>query len=155
MTRRTFAAAILSALLLSTLAIVLVLDMPQSATAARASPAPVPAVHDEPALPLDFAIVSEQLTSEHRALEAAQLSASDGSRLKNLYLDCARETSVERMDVEQSVYCQAVADVLMHRHFNGNLDRLLGWWKQQPDNAGDGSNCWSPRFTLNRAQYLT
>jgi hypothetical protein len=60
---------------------------------------------------------------------------SGEARLKAFYVDCARETSNHRMDVDQAVYCQAVADALIHRHFGGSLERLLAWWRDQPAEA--------------------
>jgi hypothetical protein len=81
-------------------------------------------------LPDDVSI--GQLTDEHRALEVAQLVASSVPRLKALYLECVRSTSEHRMDVDEAVYCQAVADTLMNRHFNGSLEELLSWWRAQP-----------------------
>jgi len=87
-------------------------------------------------------VVSGQLMDEHRALEAAQLVAVSVAGLKALYLDCVRSTSEYRMDVEEAVYCQAVAETLMHRHFNGSMEQLLSWWRSQP----------SPPQALNRAK---
>ena len=77
-------------------------------------------------------VVSGLLRDEHRALEAAQLVAVSVARLKALYLDCVRSTSEYRMDVDEAVYCQAVAETLMHRHFDGSLEQLLSWWRSQP-----------------------
>ena len=133
MSLRTSAVA-LSALLLSTTTVFFVLEMPGSAPSASGSSAHATTLRDTPAEALPFEVVSQQLIDEHRALEAAQLAASDSNRLKALYLGCARDTSSHRMDVDEAVYCQAVADVLMVRHFGGSLDRLLTWWRQQPDN---------------------
>jgi len=129
---RTSAAATLSALLLSTMAILFVLSPLRIAPQVTGSSAHATALQDAPAKALPFEVVSEQLINEHRALEAAQLADGDSARLKSLYLDCARQTSVRRMDVDEAVYCQAVADVLMVRDFEGNLDLLLAWWRQQP-----------------------
>ena len=76
-------------------------------------------------------VVSGLLMDEHRALEAAQLAAVSVARLKALYLDCVRSTSEYRMDVDDALYCQAVAETLMHRHFDGSLEQLLSWWRSQ------------------------
>jgi len=131
MSLRTSAVA-LSTLLLSTTTVFFILDMTSFAPPASGSSAHATTLPDAPAKVVPFEVVSEQLIDEHRALEAAQLAASDGARLKSLYLGCARETSINRMDIDEAVYCQAVADVLMVRHFGGSLDSLLAWWRQQP-----------------------
>jgi hypothetical protein len=86
-------------------------------------------VHAE-SLPIE--VVSGLLMDEHRALEAAQLDGVTVARLKALYLDCVRSTSEYRMDVDEAVYCQAVAEALMHRHFDGSFEKLLSWWRSQP-----------------------
>ena len=129
MKSRTSAAAIVVSLLLVALAIVALLETP--GRPATGSVAQAATVRPAPAEPLPFEEVIDQLNGEHRALEAAELLGSSSSRLKTLYLECARQTSEHRMDVDESLYCQAVADVLMHRHFDGNLDLLIEWWQQR------------------------
>ena len=130
MTPRTHAAAMLSALLFFTIAIYFLLEGPRLAS--LASSAQATTISDTPAGPPPFEVVARQLTDEHRALEAAQLAMADEPHLKTLYLDCARATSGIRMDIDEAVYCQSVADALMHRHFGGSFERLIDWWRQQP-----------------------
>jgi len=122
----------LSTLLLSMTVVFFALEMARLAPPGSGSSAQATTLPDAPSKVLPLEVVSEQLINEHRALEAAELAASDGARLKSLYLGCARETSTNRMDIDEAVYCQAVADVLMVRHFDGSLDNLLAWWRQQP-----------------------
>jgi hypothetical protein len=129
MKSRTSAAATVASLLLVALAIVALLETPERRTAGSVAQAAT--VRYAPAEPLPFEEVIDQLNGEHRALEAAELLGSSSARLKSLYLECARQTSEQRMDVDESLYCQAVADVLMHRHFDGNLDLLIEWWQQR------------------------
>jgi hypothetical protein len=81
------------------------------------------------ASPAAFDDVVKQLEGAHRALEAGPLAAAGVTRLKSLYLECARETSHSRRDVEQAAFCQAVADALMHGHSGGSFERLIGWWR--------------------------
>jgi hypothetical protein len=135
MNSRTSAAAMLSSLLLVAIAF-FVLPKTPGRHPAVGSVVQAATARQAPAEPLPFEEVIEQLNGEHRALEAAELLGTSSSRLRSLYLECARQTSEQRMDVDESLYCQAVADVLMHRDFAGNLDLLLEWWQQRSGNDG-------------------
>ncbi len=64
---------------------------------------------------------------------AADLNALGESRQKELYLDCARESSRQRMDLDQAASCLVVADMLLANSFAGDFARMIEWWHSQRD----------------------
>jgi hypothetical protein len=133
MTLRKSDAAILLALLFSTIVVFSILRGLGFAPRVPEAAAKATSVVSAPVAPLPFETVVEELLGEHRALEAAELAMSGEARLKALHLDCTGGAPTDGTDVEQAVFCQAVADALVLRYFDGKPERLFAWWQEQPE----------------------
>ena len=51
------------------------------------------------------------------------------AELKTAYLSCDRAATESRLDPSSFQRCAAVGDELLQRGFDGDLDRLLAWWR--------------------------
>lgn len=54
-------------------------------------------------------------------------------RLQDVYLRCADQSTERVLDVGEAVACGMVADTLMRRQFDGDLDAMLAWWRTHRD----------------------
>lgn len=50
-------------------------------------------------------------------------------RLKQDYLACAQSAQTRRLTHPEAAACSQVAEQLLRRAFDGDLDRLLDWWR--------------------------
>lgn len=53
--------------------------------------------------------------------------------LKAVYLRCARESSQRLLGFEEAARCSIAGEVLKSRHFGGDFNALLAWWRQHRD----------------------
>lgn len=51
--------------------------------------------------------------------------------LKSEYLQCEQVSSQRRLSMHGAAYCSAVGEQLLKRGFDGDLDRLLAWWRAE------------------------
>ena len=58
-------------------------------------------------------------------------------RLKATYLACDRAASRTTLDAESFSRCARVGDELLKRGFEGDLDRLLAWWREEKARSTD------------------
>jgi hypothetical protein len=49
--------------------------------------------------------------------------------LKDVYLACDHAATQRRLTPAEAMQCSIVAEQLLQRGFDGDLDRLLAWWK--------------------------
>jgi hypothetical protein len=56
-------------------------------------------------------------------------------RLKAAYLACDHVSSQRPLLAEESRLCLEIAEVLKVRHFDGDFDRLIAWWRAEKQRA--------------------
>ena len=64
-----------------------------------------------------------------RAPQPQEIPHLGRAELQQTYLDCARISSASLLEPDLLTVCSAVADALLHRHFDGDLERQLQWWQ--------------------------
>ena len=62
---------------------------------------------------------------------AAQARLPSVAALKSEYIQCEQLSSQRRLSMHGAAYCSAVAEQLLKRGFEGDLDRLLAWWRAE------------------------
>lgn len=81
---------------------------------------------------------AQDLAPAIRAVEASErlhalLSAMPEGQLKQVNLNCARESGKRRLSSEEALPCSIAFDVLLKRGFDGDIDRLVAWWRVHRD----------------------
>lgn len=73
---------------------------------------------------------------------AGEVASMSIDQLKQLYLECDRVASSERLDTGTAVVCSLVSEALKKRAFDGSFERLLAWWRAEKDaaSAREGKN---------------
>ncbi|MCM2253845.1 MAG: hypothetical protein NDJ19_15900 [Ramlibacter sp.] len=66
----------------------------------------------------------------------AMLSTMPEGQLKQVNLNCARESSQRRLSPEEALPCSIAFGALLKRGFDGDIDRLIAWWRVHRDEAG-------------------
>jgi len=62
--------------------------------------------------------------------DSAAVAQAPVAALKREYLRCDRVASQQRLATEAALYCSAVSEELLKREFEGDLERLLAWWRE-------------------------
>ncbi len=57
------------------------------------------------------------------------LSRLDSDRLVGLFWDCEAQATQEVVSPGDGAMCSSVSDMLKLRLFNGDFERMLGWWR--------------------------
>jgi hypothetical protein len=57
------------------------------------------------------------------------LSRLDPDRLERLFWDCDARATQEVLSPGDGAMCSSVSDMLKLRLFNGDFERMLGWWR--------------------------
>ena len=76
---------------------------------------------------------------------SAHIESMGEAQLKERYLVCARQASLQRMGAADAALCSQVADTLLRKSFGGDLDRQLAWWRQHRDKAEGPARHSTPR----------
>jgi hypothetical protein len=76
---------------------------------------------------VDLAGYSDRTVTDVNTLREAQL--------KRYYLECARDSSRQRMDPGDAAICSEVADILLAHSFDGDFTRMIDWWRTQRDSV--------------------
>ncbi|HEX6364464.1 MAG TPA: hypothetical protein VFZ93_16015 [Albitalea sp.] len=63
--------------------------------------------------------------------------------LKAAYLECDRRASQAVLDRATATQCSVVAEQLLQRGFEGDLDRLLDWWRRERTSQVPGATATS------------
>ena len=66
------------------------------------------------------------LVQAHAAGPAAEPLTVE--RLKQIYLACEQEAATRGLTPPEAAACSHVAEQLLRRGFDGDLDQLLAWW---------------------------
>jgi hypothetical protein len=91
--------------------------------------------------------VSTMASDRERLL--AHFEIVDASRLKAVYLRCARESSQRLLDFDEATRCVIAGDVLNARLFGGDFNALLGWWRLHRDGRIEESALSTAPITVN------
>jgi hypothetical protein len=67
--------------------------------------------------------------SEEQAAAPSRLPSV--ATLKSEYVQCEQVSSQRKLSMHGAAYCSAVAEQLLKRGFDGDLDRLLAWWRAE------------------------
>ncbi|TFY99894.1 hypothetical protein [Ramlibacter rhizophilus] len=86
----------------------------------------MPAAHCPPLLAAAALALGASAQSVRPTLEATPVA-----QLRVIYLECARQSEVERLPIEVLAYCSEAADVLREREFGGSLDAQVAWWRSE------------------------
>ena len=71
----------------------------------------------------------------HGVRPAAGLDGLGDEQLKMYYLECACDSSRQRMELDEAAVCGEVADILLAYSFGGDFGRMIDWWRAQRDVA--------------------
>ncbi len=56
------------------------------------------------------------------------LSSLDSDRLERLFWDCDARSTQEALSLGDGALCVSISDALKLRRFDGDFERMLGWW---------------------------
>ena len=73
--------------------------------------------------------VPAQASEEQAASDARQRPSV--AALKSEYLQCEQVSSQRRLSMHGAAYCSSVGEQLLRRGFDGDLNRLLAWWRAE------------------------
>ena len=57
------------------------------------------------------------------------LSGLDSDRLERLFWDCDAHATQEALSLGDGALCSSISDALKLRLFDGDFERMLGWWR--------------------------
>lgn len=57
------------------------------------------------------------------------LSGLDSDRLERLFWDCDARATQEALSLGDGALCSSISDALKLRLFDGDFERMLGWWR--------------------------
>ena len=83
-----------------------------------------PARAEEPVVPAGLSVRTQFLAAIERLPDA---------QLRYMVVQCDRDASRRILDVGEAMSCSMALDTLRERHFGGDFERLLTWWRAERD----------------------
>lgn len=58
-------------------------------------------------------------------------SAAREAQLKQMYMDCDKQSQETMLGADEAAYCSMVYETLLNDYFDGDFNSFLEWWKSE------------------------